>query len=320
MDEQEGTLIRFTGVLREDHRFIHVPAWETSRVFERPETGDGRYVVDLLDRGGKIVSRVSPRIEFRPPENPNSTGLYLSDVLAYVPMHPSARVLIFRRLLPDEMEIHRAELAANQPVVENLVVEGEPQGELRLKWSSSHDRPVTFTVFFWPDGRSPLLLAAGLQENGLVTDGANLPGPTGRFAVAVSDGLRSRVAVSRPMDGFSTAIRVRIVSPPADSVVPPDQPVELIAVAEDVFGAATTIDEITWWIDGQVAAKGLTAAAHALDPGEHEISATGFRGPDRLDRNTIRVTVAERNADQEAFLKRVANLPSLDRRRRETGA
>jgi hypothetical protein len=319
MDDQSGTLIRFAGVLREDHRFVHVPAWETAWVFERPEPGDGSYVVDLLDTESNVVSQASPQIEFRPPEDAGG-GLWLADVLVYVPMHPGARVLLFRRMLPNELEIHRAELAARPPGVAKLVVEGEPRGELRLSWTSEHDRPVTFNVFFWPDGQSPLLLASGLAEHALSVAGNGLPGPAGRFAVAASDGYRSSVAVGQPMAGFSVAVRIRITAPLSGSVLPPDQPIDLVARAEDVSGTTTGVDEVTWLIDGETVAQGPVAAAPAPEPGGHEIQATGVRGTEPVEPDAVTVTVANRGAAWEELSKRLAALPPLEERRRETGA
>ncbi|MGH2554358.1 MAG: hypothetical protein ACRDHO_01385 [Actinomycetota bacterium] len=319
MDDQAGTLIRFAGVLREDHRFVHVPAWETAWVFERPEAGDGSYVVDLLDTESKVVSRASPQIEFRPPEDAGGGGLWLADVLVYVPMHPDARVLLFRRMVPDELEIHRAELAARPPLVTKLVVEGEPPGELQLTWTGEHDRPVTFSVFFWPDTRSPLLLASGIAENAFRVAGSRLPGPAGSFAVAASDGYRSGVAVGRPMTGFSVAVRMRITTPLKGSVLPPDQSVDLVARAEDVSGTTTDVDEVTWSIDGEKVAQGPVAAVPAPQPGEHEIQATGVRGTMAVQPDAVTVTVVNRSEAQEELAKHLADLPPLEERRRQTG-
>lgn len=315
---EEGTLIRFIGVLREDHGFIHVPAWETAGVLERPKAGDGTYVVDLLDGDGKVVSRASPTIEFRPPEDPDGGGLHLADVLTYVAIHPSARVLVFRRLAPAELEIYRAELAAGPPVIEQLVVEGDPSRDFVLTWRSEHDRPVTFSVFYWPDARRPILLASGLGENSFEIGGTRLPGPTGRFAVSTSDGFRSSVEVSRPIEGLSTVIRIRITSPAEGSVLPPDQPVDLIARAEDVSGATTTVDNVDWGVDDQVAGHGQMVTIPALEPGDHEIRATGRRDSERIGGDVVRLTVADRNEEQEAFANRVADLPPIATRRRET--
>ena len=102
MADPHGTLIRFTGVLREDLQFVHVPAWETDSVFERPDEGDGTYVVDLLDGGERLLTRASPVINLRDPSPPDGGGLRLANVLVYVPMHPEARLLAFRRLEPSD--------------------------------------------------------------------------------------------------------------------------------------------------------------------------------------------------------------------------
>jgi hypothetical protein len=316
-----GSLIRFTGVLREDHWFAHVPAWETSWVFDRPEPGDGSYVVDLLDEDGKVLSRASPRIEFRPPEDPEGGGLWLAEVLAYVPVHPRARALLFRRLLPDALEIHRAELAGGPPMVANLVVEraDEPLGQVSLSWTSEHDRPIAFTVFFWPDGRAPIALASGLEEDRYLADGAGLPGPVGRFAVVASDGYRSSVAVGEPLDGFSVTVRMRITAPLTGEVLPPDQPVSLAAGAEDVAAQVAAVDQVTWLIDRETVAQGPVALVPAPEPGRHEVQAIGDLSTAAVEPDTVTVTVAERSAAQDERARRLADLPPLEERRRQTG-
>jgi hypothetical protein len=324
MDEGEptaGSLIRFTGVLREDHWFSHVPAWETSWVFSRPEPGDGSYVVDLLDEDATVLTRTSPRIEFRPPEDPKGGGLWLADVLAYIPVHPRARSLLFRRLRPDELEIHRAELGGRPPLIADLVAEGEgaPRGELRLAWTSEHDRQLTFTVFFWPDARAPILLETGLEEDRCVVDGTGLPGPVGRFAVTASDGYRSSVAVGEPMDGFSVTVRMRITAPLDGEMLPPDQPVSLAARAEDVSAATVAVDDVTWWIDGRTVAQGPVAAVPAPEPGHHDVQAIGVRGTALVEPDSVTVTVTERSAAHEEMARRLADLPPVEERRRETG-
>jgi hypothetical protein len=235
-------------------------------------------------------------------------------------VHPGARLLVFRRLAPDELEIFRTELAAAPPSIAKLVVDGSPDGDYRLTWSSEHDRPVTFSVFFWPDGRPALLLASGLREDSFKGVSGNLPGPTGRFAVAASDGYRSSVAVSRAIEGLSTAVHIRITAPADGSLVPPDQAVNLVARAEDVSGTTVAIDQLAWAVDGRAAGQGQVIAIPAPDPGEHEIEATGLRGAEPVGRDVVRVTVADRSEDQAAFAKRVADLPPLETRRRETGA
>ena len=317
--EHEGTFLRFSGVLREDNHFIHVPAWETARVLERLEGGDGAYVVDLLDGEGRVVSRASPSIDFRESEDPDSSGLRLAAVLVYVPMDESARVLVFHRVDPEELEIYRADVAEDPPMLGELLADGEPPGELHLRWSSEHHREVTHTVFYWPDERTPYVLVSGLRGSEVTVDGATIPGPTGRFAVLTSDGLRSSVAVGSRMKGFSTAIRVRITSPGDVDPLPPDQPVDLRATAEDVSGTPVAVDHLVWSIDEQEVASGPMAASAALAPGEHRIEVVAFVASEQVDRDVVQVTVADRNEDQESFVERVAQLPTLAERRAETG-
>ena len=237
---------------------------------------------------------------------------------AYVPMHSSARVLVFRRVVPEELEIFRSDLADGPPRIGELAVDGDAPGTLRLRWNSEHERDVTFTVFYWPDEQTPFVLAAGLRENSFEVDGTTLPGPTGRLAVSASDGFRSSMTVSGPLKGLSTGIRIQITSPSDVGLLPPDQPVDLRASVEDVSGTPVAVDELSWTVDGQQAAASQMAVVAAMEPGEHQIEVTGFRASEEIDRDVIRVTVADRNEEQEAFAERVAELPPLDERRAET--
>jgi hypothetical protein len=308
MRDPDGTLIRFTGVLREDHSFIHIPAWETPTVFERPDEGDGSYVVDLTDGGQRVVSRASPRIEFRDIEDPDVTGLRLADIVVYVPMHPEARELVFRRLEPSPLELFRTVLSERPPQVSDVTVE-RLRRTIRLRWAVSHDRPVTSTVFYVRDHHPARVLASGLVEPVLEIDSRTLPGPEGRLAVAATDGFRASAAVGPVIEGLPTDVRLEILSPEPDTSLPPDQPVPLAARAVDASGASVGLEDVTWEVDGEPAAQGRIGVAGPLAPGDHKIVASGTVGGEALKAASVRITVAPRTEDQEAWAKMMAERP-----------
>src|SRR4051812_38295113 len=219
MADLDGTLIRFTGVLREDMHFIHVPAWETATVFDRPPEGDGTYAVDLLDGAERVVIRASPAIDFREGSPPDGSGLRLANVVVYVPMHPEARVLVFRRLEPSIVEIFRTELADQPPTIGDVSLgRGRPRGTFRITWTVKPDRPTPSSVFLVRNAPPALLVATGLAEPALNVDPRTLPGPTGRLAILATDGFRATTAIGPGLDGLSTEIRLEITVQPAGTL------------------------------------------------------------------------------------------------------
>lgn len=315
MREPDGTLIRFAGVLREDHRFIHIPAWETSAVFERPDEGDGSYVVDLTDPNERVVSRASPTIEFRDTEDPYATGMRLADVLVYVPVHREARLLIFRRLQPAPLEIFRAELSEQPPAIGDVVVERARRGTVQVHWTVKHDRPVTSTVFYVRERQPALVLATGLVESALEVDGRTLPAGKGRIAITATDGFRAGTAVGPAVEGLSEP-RLEITAPEPDGILPPDQPATLSARATDSGGADLAPEDISWEVDGAPAAAGRLSMTAPLEPGVHDIVVHAVVGGTALKAG-VQLTVAPRNEDQDRFAKVMADLPPLAERMRD---
>lgn len=318
MTDLRGSLIRFTGVLREDLEFVHVPAWETDYVFDRPGEGDGTYVVDLLDDGERLLTRASPVVRWRDPSPPDGGGLRLANVLAYVPTHPEARLLVFRRLEPSLAEIFRAELSEHVPVIGDVTLTTtRRRSVVRVQWTAKHDRPVTSNVFLVREGMPALLLAAGLQEFTFDIEPKSLPGPAGRVAILATDGFRASTAVGPAVDGLSTEIRLDITAPEPSDVLVPDQPVTLAARASDVAGGNVPIETVAWVVDGKPAAEGAVAATPPLEPGVHEIVATASTDGNPLGPATIRITVANRTEDQDAYAELMVALPPLSERMRD---
>lgn len=233
-------------------------------------------------------------------------------------MHPEARLLVFQRLEPSPVEIFRAELSEQAPVIGDVVVKRtRRRGLVRLKWRVKHDRQVTSSVFLIRDGVPALLLAAGLQESAFEIDVKSLPGPAGRVAILATDGFRASTAIGPPVDGLSTEIRLEITAPEPSDALLPDQPVTLAAHARDVAGGTVPIEKVTWAVDGKPAAEGAVAATPPLAPGVHEIVANASTDGNPLGPATIRITVAKRNVGQEEYAKLMADLPPLSQRMRD---
>ena len=165
MTDPRGSLIRFTGILREDLKFVHLPAWETDYVFERPDEGDGTYVVDLLDGGDRLLTRASPVVGWRAPTPPDGGGLRLANILVYLPTHPEARLLVFRRLEPSLAEIFRAEVSEQVPVIGDITADEDRAPGRGSSEVDGHSRPAGDVERLpRPGGRACSALGHGARE------------------------------------------------------------------------------------------------------------------------------------------------------------
>ena len=102
------TYLRFDGVLYEDMDFEPNRGWETHRIFSRPENGDGTYQIELLDEDGRVLIPISPAVDFQDGCFHAFSTMRSVRVTAYLPYHPAARRLVFRR---DDYIIYEAPVA-----------------------------------------------------------------------------------------------------------------------------------------------------------------------------------------------------------------
>jgi hypothetical protein len=163
-EDDRARYIRFDGILREDLEFDFRPGWETSRVFRQPEEGTGEYVLELLDEQDEVLTRVFPNVDFRSGcMTEHNETMAATRVLAYVPYHPDARRLAFRR---GERVVFEASVAKEAPSVELNGVERTDEQELHLEWAAEPggDRGLTFNVVYELDGDRYFPLARGLSR------------------------------------------------------------------------------------------------------------------------------------------------------------
>lgn len=307
---RDARYIRFDGILREDLAFEFRPGWETTRVFRRPDRGDGEFVLELLDAEDDTLTRVSPAVDFRTgclTEENDTLGA--DRVVAYVPYHPAARRLLFRR---GDTVIFEASVAPEPPTVRLDRVERTGEDELTMAWSaeSAGERDLTFNVVCVLGGERYFPLARGLSEQEATLDLSDVPGGRSvRAAVLATDGIRSSFVASDPFETREKQPTARINSPADGAVLPPDQPVSLVGLAVDVAGAPLPSKGLVWEVDGGTVAEGARAAtAEGLEPGEHRITLT-YEGDRKQDVSvSVAIRIAERNERQERHRRIVSQL------------
>ena len=269
-----NNLIRFDGVLSENNTFEPLSGWETERVAHRPPTGDGPYVLDLLDEKGDVILAVRPEVDFTKGcvfENGESRG---TRVTAYVPHHPEARQLVFRY----GARVLSASPVASAPPsvrVKDVSRVAGRRDRYRIRWEAKHPDglPLTFTVAYQVKSGRGFVVARGVRRRKQVTvDVTDLPGGGGsRFAVLASDGLRSGFDVSKAVTTKPVKSTVFIVRPQGGVKLPQGQPLSLCGSAFE-SGAALGEDGLVWKIDGKEQARGCLATADGLAPGKHTVT------------------------------------------------
>lgn len=310
----DRTFVRFTGTLWESDEFTPGVGWETVRIARRPRADtEGPYRLRLVDEADAVLVEVPVERRTDGCRRRETDGMDRERIVAYLPLPPAGRAI---DLVRGDRILHRAELAPERPTVAivDLVVDGE--GQVRVRWEASHDRPLSFNVLF-VDGRGRAIpVAAGVREPQLALATTELPGGPGcTLAVLATDGLRSGMARSDPFDLPERPPRVVIVSPADDGVLPPDQPLSLIGFALDPAGRGLPDERLVWMVDGHPIAEGQRlVATDPMAPGGHEIALI-YRGDgDVTARAVARVAVAERSPEHDEWQRVSAALVGFRRR------
>jgi len=266
------SLIRFDGVLSENNTFEPLPGWETDRVAHRPDTGDGPYVLDLLDGKGEVILSVHPEVDFEKGCVLKGGESRAARVTAYVPHHPEARQLAFRYR---ERTLSLRPVASEPPVVKiGRVTRAKGKGEkYTVTWKAEHPEglPLSFTVVYHTRAGRAFVVARNVRRRDKVTgDVTDLPGGTGcRFAVLATDGVRSAFDVSRAVTTEPVTPAVFILGPEDGAKLPYGQPVSLTGRAFE-SGAALSETDLVWKVDGKEVGAGSTATVEGLAPGQHK--------------------------------------------------
>ena len=278
--------------------FDSLRGWETSRIVHRPPEGEGAYFLELLDADDSVLIQVKPHVDFRDVCFQSTKTMRATRVIAYIPYHPAAQRLVFRR---DEYIIHDTTVAKEPPLVEfdNVVHYGQ---SVSLRWKASHSEniPLTFNIFCTVDhGEHLLMLARDLDGSEAKLSLEEVPGGRGQLIVLATDGLRSSFAISDPFKIEDKPPEIWITSPRDGTVFPPDQPLSLIGQAVDVQGKKLPEDGLVWEVDGRAIQQGTgIAPAIGLKPGNHEASLSLRYGEDVTARSTVTFTIAEYNEAQ----------------------
>ncbi len=299
--DNPAQFIRFSGRLSENMTFESQPGWETTRLANRPAEGDGVFQLELLNAAGQVLVAVSPNVDFERYSTAPQPEMRFARVVAYIPLHPDGRELVFRR---GDLLIQREPLAPNPP---SLQIESLKPGRgrrVQISWAAKHvvDKPLTYNVVYLASDKRSFLVAHGLTKTKFTADLGHLPGgPAGRLAILATDGTRSSFAVSEPFPVAEKPPQIWIQTPGDQETLPAGQPVSLCGQALDVAGAGLPEAGLIWQVDGQEVARGTRLAlAVGLEPGTHKVSLKYAGDQKTIARKTIAIVIADRTPFKDA--------------------
>lgn len=294
-------LLRFHGTLFENMVFEPRPGWETDRITgTRPETGNGTYLVELLSSEGKGLVSVSPQVTMRGPCFSEGEPRW-ADIAIYIPLHPDARELVFRR---NDLELYRTKIAPQRPRLRLSRPTKLAKDRLKITWSAKHSKALTFQVLYLAEDGRAFPLASNLTESTFAADLRSLPGSRrGRLGVLATDGLRSAFEKSGPFRVEDKPPRVWIQSPVSSDTLPTDQPVTLNGHAVDVGGRSLTDAGLQWLVDRKTVLEGSRLGMATLEPGTHEIVLRYAPKGRMLAEQRVQITIASRSAEQELYMR-----------------
>jgi hypothetical protein len=293
---ENKTLLCFEGVLQENLVFEPGRGMETTRIPSRPAEGHGPYAIELRNEEGKTIVQITPPVDFDDACFTTTPTMRATWVMAYIPYHPDARQLVFRR---DDYVIYETPVATQRPRVEIDVIEFDRES-VSIQWRAEHseDLPLTFNVFCIVDGRV-VMLAQDLENYKGKFELDRVPGGDCRVAVVVTDGLRSSHAVS---DSFTIAEKqpdLWIISPREGAVYPPDQPINLIGQAVDLLSIKQPEKGLVWEIDDTIVRQDTSIApAIGLTPGAHVATLSWQSESYKTVRASVKFSIADYNEAQ----------------------
>jgi hypothetical protein len=131
--------------------------------------------------------------------------------------------------------------------------------------------------------------------------------------VLATDGLRSAMVRSAPIDLPEAEPRVAIVRPIPSETFLPDHPISLVGAAFDIPGHAVYDDGLVWTVDGHVVARGQrVAATGSLGPAEHRVELMYGTSEATLAHADLTLGVPGRTRGQEAWLRISSGDTSLE--------
>ena len=330
-----GEYLRFRGMLSTNGNFTLRYGHQTDLPARPREQGKRGYVLELLDGAGRVIDRVFPVVEFitgcspatenpRPDRNdvdvvapeekprldPTDDGIATVDEqLRYA---ESARRIVLRQY--DE-EIFSTQLAKAPPQIElSRVNLGEKGAELSWEAEAGGEGPLPlhYRVAYVPEGEGRrFLLVNNHRAQRVRVDFSTVPtGGKARLAVLATDGLLSSFTVTEPFATEAKPPELTILQPTEGEVLPPDQPLRIIASVVDGGGSPLPRRYERWTLNKEpleITEAGLPVT-DPLPPGSYHLR-LDYREEGRpAASRTVKFTVAERNAAQQrlrALLERV---------------
>lgn len=281
--KQKPSFIRFHGLLDDNLSFEIKPGWETAYIARHPGQSDPAlkklshhpveegFVVELLgEKRTAIISRKPEILQVGPCEKtPHSSALY--EVTAYLPMHPDARWLVFRR---GDLVIFERGLAASPPQVKINSLNIQRQ-RASVSWEAKHEKshPLWFNVGVVIDKKRVFLLAKRIKKTEVSVDLSVIPGAKeAHITVLASDGLRSGFDLSAPFKIPEKSLQLFISRPGMNEVFSADQPVSFNGQALDIAGSSMPENHLVWKLDEKVVLQGkLNGVLPNPSPGDHTL-------------------------------------------------
>jgi hypothetical protein len=282
-DRREYLLVR--GRLTRDDRFTPRRCGSTASIHRWPEAEQpdhGDVFAETLDAEGRTLRTEMPRIEREAvcgsvPTWRVRVYLPLDDEAAEVRLRRADVVLWTQRIgeAPD-VEVQLLERPTRGKARRGGGFPGGKPAVLSLERTRAVDGSTAYAkvIYRWSDGGFATVYA-GPARGRISIPADRLPGG-GRceFFVVYSDGVRSAMARTDPIEVEPIGAIITVVHPGERANLPVGTPVELECVVQDPEHPSEPVREperTQWWVDGEPVGYGLQHSAGLLAQGEHRI-------------------------------------------------
>jgi hypothetical protein len=270
-------------------RFTPGRCASTFQVRRWPDTEDGPYVIELLDREGRPIHRERASVVRDVTCDPRDPEHFR--VTAYIGLRPDAATV---QLRCDELVVWRREIP-EAPSLDVRLDKGRPSRQepvrVRVAFSRPGEGAYMQVIYRWNERRFRSVAISAPAE-AIEIDLEDLPGGLAcRFVVIYSNGVRSAVAATRefPLDRLGPS--VTILQPRPRATVTTGEPLILQGhvIDPERGGGAALQNQLTWLVDEREAARGPLTHIDSLAPGRHAVTLR-YAGEPRVE-STVAITV-----------------------------
>jgi len=272
-----------------EHGFYRVTAGPSME--QTPD--EGPYVVDLLDRTGKVLTSRRFRPLATSNDEPSASGPF-AIIVAWV---DGTVAVAFRY---QDLEIGRIETSRHGPEA-SFVSPSENQawdasGLQTLAWTASDGDgdPLQYLLQYSSDGgQSWSVLAPNLSDKSFEIDTAWLPGSeNARLRLIASDGLNSIQVDSASFQVGGKPPMVHISGPTTDDMLIAGSTAVLQGAATDLEDGFLGDDNLSWASDQDgVLGTGRTAILPSLSEGPHKLTLTAIDSDGNAATESVNVVV-----------------------------